>query len=169
MPLIIQGGKILFTSGMPSMSTACCCDTPCCNRLNPPGSPPEYLPTTLTMVLTDTATCPCIEAMSITLTWSVPNAQYEGTGPGGSGCALTEETWRLSCGSNPAPGATGCRHWQLSIEETTACIMDGDPYFALTGCTCNPLHLEFDVAFLGIGCCDGSMGGEGSVHVTIDE
>lgn len=168
---MFNNGVLLFTSaGQLATAEACCCgDTPCCDRLNPPGSPPEYLPTTLTMVLTDTATCPCIEDISITLTWNATNSQYEGTGPGSSGCALMEETWRLRCGTNPTGGVSGCQHWELSIAETSACIMNGEPFFALTGCTCQPLHLEFDVAFLGIGCCDGSMGGEGSVHVTIDE
>ena len=164
-----RNGTILFVDNLIAMDPSCCCDGPCCDRLVPPGATPAHLPETLTMVLTNTVTCPCIDAVSITLTWNVGNSQYEGTGPGGA-CALLSETWRLSCtGSNPDTGASGCQHWQLSIAEATACIMDGDPFFALTGCTCNPLHLEFDMAFLGIGCCDGSMGGEGTVHVTIDE
>lgn len=169
MPLMFNNGVLLFSdAGLVAMDPNCCCDGPCCDRLNPPGNTPEHLPSTLTMTLTDTATCPCIDAVVITLTWNATNSQYEGTGPGGA-CAHLSEEWRLSCGSNPADGVAGCQHWQLSIAETTACIMDGAPFFALTGCTCDPLHLEFEMSFLGIGCCDGAMGGEGTVHISIDE
>lgn len=166
---MFRNGRILFRNGLFATSQACCCGAPCCDRLVPPGTTPQHLPETVTMVLSNVTDCACIDAVSITLTWNVINNQYEGTGPGGA-CALLSEQWRLSCtGGNTDPAATDCQHWQLSISEATACIMIGDPFYALNNCTCNPLHLEFDVAFSGIGCCDGSMDGSGSIHVTIDE
>lgn len=168
-------GKILKRLGKIAISLACCCSVPCCARTEPPGDVPEHLPETLQMVITNTGDCPCIDATTLTLTWHVINRQYEVSGPGGGGCAIRSDNWRLSCTNfgggvpaNPDPNATDCMHWQLSIEEVTACIMIGDPFFALTGCSCYPLHLEFDLAFAGINCCD-SFTGEGSIHVVIDE
>lgn len=164
------GDKILKRLGKIAISLACCCNgTPCCNRLNPPGDVPEHLPETLRMILTDTGgTCSCIDGIEIELTWNVTNSQYEGVGPGGI-CPLLSEYWRLSCvGANPDVDATDCQHWQLSTQESTVCIMIGDPFFANADCTCDPLHLVYDIAFSGLGCCD-SGDGVRSMRATIDE
>lgn len=132
---------------------ACCCTgTGCC-----PGLPTTA---TLQLVVTNVSDCGCADGLAVTLTYDGTLQCWVGTGPGGGGCGLLSVTWRLCC----VTASLGCGGYQLS-ESGGVCISTptmSDP----DTCACDPLHLEFDMTFTGLGCCDGSPG---SVHIEIDE
>lgn len=121
------------------------------------------------MVLTSVdSSCECIDGLELTLTWNTTNQQYEATGPGGD-CGLLQDNWRLNCIGVDNPDAEAdCHYWQLSIEEVSSCIMDGDPFFSTGACSCDPISLTFNLAFVGLSCCN-DIGGSGSVTATITE
>ena len=145
---------------------SCCCGGDCCDRLYPPGATPAHLPETLTLTITSVTDCGCVDGTVITLTWDVTFNAWLGTGPGGGACALLSEEWRVSCSINP-DATSSCQNLQLSIGGVTSCIMS--PAFPLVGCSCNPISLEYDVNVSGLGCCDGSMDGSGTITVAVTE
>lgn len=168
-PLLTEDGQTGATrGGIPKIFNSdaypdgppedCCCGgviVACCDRA---------LPEVLTLSLANTADCPCIDGMSIVLTWDQVDGVWSGFGPGGFGtCTVDSAEWRLSCGGTDCSGFTlnlngpngggGC----ISVTDTT------NP-----GCTCDPLVLEFTINASGIGCCN-AIPGAGTITATVTE
>lgn len=163
-------GKILKVGGRIAVSEDCCCGTgPCCGKNLPtdafgtPSADPKH-PTTLTATFTNTSDCACVDGMVVTLTWSAIGQYWEGPGDAAESCSLSSgETFTLSCGEFDR---TDCRSFKFTFSGGSCILNSGDQ--PLSNCTCDPIHLEYDMSVSGLGCCD-SMDGSGVIHVEIDE
>lgn len=130
----------------------------CCGI--PVGCCPNNLSETLTATFAVLSNCACVAGMQVQLHWNDIDAAWIGTGPGGPACALLNERFRLTC------GGSSCQNFTLVGGGNTTCLStSANP---ISGCTCDPLNLVFDLTFNGIGCCN-SFPGSGSVRVTVTE
>jgi hypothetical protein len=147
-------------TGLPPSEECCCVSVPCCDRA---------LPRTLTLSLTNTADCPCIDGVSILLVWDAADSAWIGTGAGGFGtCTVDTAEWRLVCSSDGVP-PVDCLDFKLILNGPVGgggCIVADD--FAATGCTCEPLFLHFTINASGIGCCN-AIPGNGTITAIVTE
>ena len=167
-PVLYQGVPLLNTDGNPIVydtdanpdgpPAECCCElVNCCGRGDPDSDDPNKFPNTLTLTLTNVSNCGCINGQTITLTWNTVQGAWEGTGGALSGaCTIDTASWRLVCSDDGADPAYQCNDFKLILVSGGACVSIED--FANSGCSCDPLELEFTLNPAGIGCCDGAFG-----------
>lgn len=167
-PLLTEDGESGRTGGgIPKLTPSslidpdCCCPegitVDCCDR---------PIPEVLTLTLTSTADCACIDGMSIVLTWDPVDSVWSGFGTGGfASCTVDTAEWRLSCGA----ASSDCSGWTLVLNGPNgggSCLSVSDT--ANPGCTCDPLVLEFTINATGIGCCNATTG-TGTITAVVTE
>jgi hypothetical protein len=123
-----------------------CCDSP--------------LPETLKATFESVSTCPCANGLEVTLVWHPIDNMWIGQGPGGGGCSLRGDTFQFRC------GGTDCQAFKFTVVGAGSCITSSNSQVG--DCECDPLHVVFQIALVGLGCCDSEFGG-GTIRVTVTE
>jgi hypothetical protein len=169
-PVLYNGVPLLNASGVPIVyddsvypdgpPPECCCEiNNCCGRGTPDSDDPNKFPNTLTLTLTNVSNCACINGQTITLTWDTVQGGWFGTGGAlSAGCTIDTANWELTCSDDGVDPGNDCRDYILVMTQPSggACVTISD--FANSGCSCDPLELEFTLNPAGIGCCDSPFG-----------
>ena len=134
MGLVFHNGSLLFVNGLPAMSTACCCNAPCCQSL-----------IAYAELMADVSCNGSSE--SITLTGS--------PGAGWTGGSSLESVLNITfyCEGDPSPGQ-GAFRMTVHMESSAPCLYDGE--ISQDG-NCSPLDVTFQFSVTDPLCCGPTL------------